>query len=69
MRLAAVEWFTDEKYARILAGKLRKPSGEIPRYYQVVLRVKYKGGVPTETSYVLHHELDVSEASGKDGGK
>jgi len=56
-RMAAVEWFTNPVYARTLVSKLRKPSGEIPRYYQVVLKVKYKGGVPTETSYVLHHEV------------
>jgi hypothetical protein len=56
-RLAAVEWFTNPVYARTLVSKLRKPSGEIPRYYQIVLRVKYRGGVPTETNYVLHHEL------------
>jgi len=56
-RLAAVEWLTDPSYARILVSKLRKPSGEIPRHYQVVLKVKYKAGVPTETSYVFHHEL------------
>jgi hypothetical protein len=58
-RLAAVQWFTDEIYARILVSKLKKPDGEIPRYYQVVLNVKFKDGVPTETSYVLHHELQV----------
>jgi hypothetical protein len=56
-RLAAVGWLTNPDYAHTLAEKLRKPSGEIPRYYQVVLKVKYKAGVPTETSYVLHHEL------------
>jgi hypothetical protein len=56
-RLAAVQWFTDEAYARTLVEKLKKPSGEIPRYFQVVLNVKFKDGVPTETSYVLHHEL------------
>jgi hypothetical protein len=56
-RLAAVGWYTNPVYARTLAEKLRKKSGEIPRYYQVVLKVKYKAGVPTETSYVLHHEL------------
>lgn len=56
-RLAAVGWLTNPAYAQTLAGKLRKPSGEIPRYYQVVLKVKYKAGIPTETSYVLHHEL------------
>jgi hypothetical protein len=31
--------------------------GRIPQYFQVLLRVKYKGGVPTETSYLLHREL------------
>ncbi|HXP84303.1 MAG TPA: hypothetical protein VN841_06265 [Bryobacteraceae bacterium] len=56
-RLAAVQWFTDQAYARTLVLKMRKPSGEIPRYYQVVLKVKFKDGVPTETSYVLHHEV------------
>ena len=60
-RLAAVQWFTDENFARILVEKLRKPSGEIPRYYQVVLKVNFKDGVPTKTSYVLHHELSAKE--------
>jgi hypothetical protein len=40
-----------------MVSKLRKPSGEVPRYYQVALKVKFKDGVPTETSYVLHREL------------
>ena len=56
-RLAAVEWLTEPNYARVLVTKLRGNSGKMPRYYQVVLRVKYKAGVPTETSYVFHHEL------------
>jgi len=63
-RLTAVEWFTNPSYARTLIDKLRKPSGEMPRYYQVVLKVKFKGGVPTETSYVLHHEVRVTEQLG-----
>jgi hypothetical protein len=63
-RLTAVEWFTNPSYARTLVGKMRKPSGEIPRYYQVVLKVKFKNGVPTETSYVLHHEVHVTEQVG-----
>lgn len=55
--LAAVQWFTDPSLARILVGKLRKPNGELPRFFQIVLKVKYKDAVPTEVSYVLHHEL------------
>jgi hypothetical protein len=36
---------------------LRKPSGEIPPYCQVVLKVKYKDAVPTNIAYVTHREL------------
>jgi hypothetical protein len=57
VRLGAVQWFTDATYARILINKMKKPSGELPRYYQVVLKVKFKDGVPTETSFILYHEL------------
>lgn len=56
-RLAAVQWFTDPALARSLLGHLRKPSGQIPQYYQVVLRVKYRDLIPIATSYVLHHEV------------
>jgi hypothetical protein len=55
--LAAVQWFTNPDLARILTRKLRKPNSELPRFYQIVLSVKYKDAVPTEVSYVLHHEL------------
>jgi len=55
--LAAVQWFTNPNLARILAGKLRKPNGELPRFYQIVLKVRYKDAVPTEVSYVMHREL------------
>jgi hypothetical protein len=55
--VAAVRWFTDPLAARVLVAKLRKSSAELPRYYQVVLRVKFKDEVPTETSYVLSREL------------
>ena len=59
-RIAAIEWFTNPAYARTLLGKMRKPNGEIPRYFQVVLKVKFKAGVPTETSYVMHREVHVT---------
>jgi hypothetical protein len=55
--IGAVRWFTDPRSALTLVTKLRKPSGELPRYYQVLLRVKFKDNVPTETSYVLSREL------------
>jgi hypothetical protein len=57
VRMAAVQSFTDKAFARILVSKMTKPSGEFPRYYQIVLRVKFREGVPTETTYILHREL------------
>ncbi len=56
-RMGAIDGFTDVAFARMLVGKMRATSGHIPQYFQVLLKVKYKGGVPTETSYLLHREL------------
>jgi hypothetical protein len=63
--LAAVQWFTQPDLAATLVAKLRKPSGEIPRYFQVVLRVRYQDTVPTEVSYVMHRELQLGTVSAK----
>jgi hypothetical protein len=56
-RLGAVQWFTDANHASELVAKMKNASGHMPRYYQVLLRVKYKDSVPTQTSYVLYHDL------------
>jgi hypothetical protein len=56
--VAAVRWFTDPSFARILVPKLeRAAGGKMPRYYQVLLRVKFKDNVPTEMTYVLSKVL------------
>jgi hypothetical protein len=56
--VAAVQWFTDPALARVLVAKLKEASGgQMPRYYQVILRVKFRDDVPTETTYVLSREL------------
>ena len=56
-RLAAVQWFTTPSGAIELVNKLKEPSGHFPTHYQIILKVKFKAGVPTETSYVRHREL------------
>jgi hypothetical protein len=56
-RLGAIHAFTDPSFAASLVHRMRGPSGHIPRYFQVLLKVHYKGGVPTETSYLLHREI------------
>jgi len=56
--VAAVQAFADPKIARTVVEKLRATyGGRMPRYYQVVLRVRFRDDVPTETTYVLGREL------------
>ena len=56
-RMAAVQLLTSPEGARDVIERLKTESGQVPHYYQIVLRVKFKGGVPTETSYVALREL------------
>jgi hypothetical protein len=56
-REGAIQAFTDPALARTLINRLRKTSGEIPRYYQIVVRVKFTDGIPTDIAYVLHRDL------------
>jgi hypothetical protein len=55
--MAAVKAFTDPNIARSLVAKLRTPSGTVPHYYQVVLRVRSMDEMPVEISYLFHREL------------
>ena len=56
--VAAVRWFTDPDCATPLVSKLRDiGGGKIPRYYQVLLKIASKDGVPTDVSYVLGRAL------------
>jgi hypothetical protein len=55
--MGAVKFLTDPEFARMLVKKLRTPSGALPRYYQVVLKVRYMDGVLTDISYVMHRNL------------
>ena len=56
-RAGAVDALTDAKFVKTLVGRMRGSGGHIPSYFQVLLRVKYKGGVPTETSFLLFREI------------
>jgi hypothetical protein len=56
--VGAVQWFTSPKFAKVLVQKLTAlTGGRMPRYYQVLLKVRFKDDVPTETTYVLSREL------------
>jgi hypothetical protein len=58
--MAGAQALTDPSVAKMLVSKLRKPDGTIPRYFQVVLRVRSMDGVPTEITYMFHRELVAS---------
>lgn len=56
--VAAVQWFTDPGSAQTIVSKLESANGgKMPRYYQVLLKVKFKDNVPTETTYILSRIL------------
>jgi hypothetical protein len=63
--LAAVQWFSDPGLAASVADRILDRSGRTPTYYQIALRVRYKGGVPTQTTYLLHREIHSAAAVGK----
>jgi hypothetical protein len=56
-RAGAVAALTEPGFAKMMVGKMRDSRGRLPAYFQVLLRVRYKGGVPTETTYLLHREI------------
>jgi hypothetical protein len=56
--VGAVQWFTSPEFAKVLVQKLTaSANGRMPSYYQVLLKVRFKDDVPTETTYVLSREL------------
>jgi hypothetical protein len=56
--VAAVKAFTDPVVVRSIVARLKQScGGSMPRYYQVLLKVKFQEQVPTEITYVLGREL------------
>jgi hypothetical protein len=56
--VAAVQAFSDPKFAIVVVEKLKQShGGRMPRYYQVLLRVRFRDDIPTETAYVLGREI------------
>jgi hypothetical protein len=56
--LGAVQNFTDPQFVRLLEAKMKNATGgRIPQFYQVLFRVSYRDGVPTETKLVLWREM------------
>ena len=56
--VAAVKAFTDPDFVRALVRELKRAGeGQVPRYYQVLLKVKFNADVPTEITYVMARKL------------
>lgn len=54
---AAVEFVTRPDYAGRLAAALRAPGGAMPRYFQAVLRAKFKSQTPIQVELVTARPL------------
>ena len=57
---AGVEALTDPTLARTIVMRTRKPDGKLPRYYQILLKVRSMDETPIEITYVFHKEIAVS---------
>jgi hypothetical protein len=55
--MGGVQAFTNARLADMLVAKLKAKSGSIPKYFQVVLRVKAMDDVPVDISYLFHRDL------------
>lgn len=60
---AGVEALTDPTLARTIVMRTRKPDGKLPRYYQILLKVRSMDETPIEITYVFHKEIAVSQAT------
>jgi hypothetical protein len=59
--IGAVQALTDPDLARQLVSSLKKADGTLPRFYQIVLRVKAMDDTPIEISYMFHRELQLTK--------
>jgi hypothetical protein len=60
--LAAVRALTDPTLASALVSNLKTHDGRLPRFYQVVLKVRSMDSMPIEISYVFHRDLSAQSS-------
>jgi len=61
--LAAVRALTDPTLASALVSNLKTHDGRLPRFYQVVLKVRSMDSMPIEISYVFHRDLSAQSSA------
>jgi hypothetical protein len=57
---AVASYLTIPAFAKNLVDHLRLPSGKLPDFYQVVIRVRFKDRRPITIRYVTHRVLSPS---------
>jgi hypothetical protein len=55
--MGAVQAFTDSAFARTLVTKM-KTGGNLPHYYQVVLKIRSMDEMPIDIAYIFHRDLE-----------
>ncbi len=58
-----VQAFTDPEFAKTLVSRMKDASGTVPKYYQVILKVRSMDDMPIEISYVLHRAISPAPAT------
>lgn len=58
-----VQAFTDAAFASKLVAKMKDNSGNLPEYYQVVLKVRSMDDMPIDVEYVMHRALPRTAAT------
>jgi hypothetical protein len=63
--MGAVQALTDPDLAKQLVSRLKAQgtNGSLPRFYQVVLKVKAMDDTPIDISYLFHRELQLSKSA------
>jgi hypothetical protein len=59
--IGAIQSLTDAGFARDAVQRLKTASGVMPRYYQIVMKIKYREGTPTEAYCVAQRALTLSQ--------
>jgi hypothetical protein len=58
--IGAIQSLTDAGFARDAVQRLKGPMGVMPRYYQLVMKIKYREGTPTEAYCVAQRALTLT---------
>jgi hypothetical protein len=54
---AAMDYVSDPAKLRDLFARLKKPSGEVPKFFEAVVRVEFRDMVPVKAAYQRHRDL------------